>query len=55
MKEYEIYNHAKIPKKGLFDFTKKPISNIDETKLDDGNKVKYNYFFDTKKKGRKKN
>lgn len=54
MKEYEIYNHAKIPKKGLFDFTKKPISNIDESKIDDGNKVKYNYFFDTKKKGRKK-
>ena len=54
MKEYEIYNHAKIPKKGLFDFTKKPISNIDETKVDEGNKVKYNYFFDGKKKGRKK-
>ena len=39
----------KIPKKGLFDFTKKPISNIDETKVDEGNKVKYNYFSKLKK------
>lgn len=55
-KELEIYNHAKIPKRGLFDFIKKPKSNIDESKIDESKKFRYNVFDKNKKgPGRKKN
>ena len=50
-KENEIYNRSKVPKKGMFDFVKKPISKIDENKLDD-NVKNYNYF-DLKRRKKK--
>ena len=34
-KENEIYNRSKVPKRGMFDFVKKPISKIDDNKVDD--------------------
>lgn len=39
--EYEAYNNSIIPKKGLFDFTKRPISYIEEKDSDDINKISY--------------
>ena len=50
-KENEIYNRSKVPKRGMFDFVKKPISKIDDNKVDDTAK-NYNYF-DLKKKKKK--
>ena len=48
----DIYSHAKIPKKGLFDFTKKPVSNLNISR-DENIKMKMNYF-ESKTGGRKK-
>jgi hypothetical protein len=53
-KETEIYGHAKIPKKGLFDFTLKPVSNISDVKSEELMKVRYNFFDKKNKGGRKK-
>ena len=54
-KEPDIYSHARIPKRALFDFMKKPVSNLSDSKNDDTVKSRYN-FFDQKKivGGRKK-
>ena len=41
LQEYETYHNSIIPKKGLFDFTKKPIAYIEEKKRDDINKISY--------------
>lgn len=49
----DIYSHARIPKKGLFDFTKKPTINLNISR-DEGIKMKINYF-ECKSGGRKKN
>jgi transcription factor SPN1 len=50
----DIYSHAKIPKKALFDFTHKPVSNVSESK-DEMVKHRYNLFDKRSKGGRKKN
>ena len=50
-KENEIYNRSKVPKRGMFDFVKKPISKIDDNKVDDTAK-NYNYF-DLKRRKKK--
>ena len=51
-KENEIYNMSRVPKKGLFDFIKKPISKFDKSKVDDNVK---NFNFDFKRFRRGKN
>jgi transcription factor SPN1 len=43
-KEQNIYSHARIPKKGLFDFTVKPVSNLVDNKGDDLSRLRYSYF-----------
>ena len=50
-KENEIYNRSKVPKKGMFDFVKKPISKFDENKVDDT--VKNYSYFDLKRRKKK--
>lgn len=54
-RESDLYSHARIPKKGLFDFTIKPESNISDTKPEELARLRYNYFDSKKKGGRKKN
>jgi transcription factor SPN1 len=49
----DIYSHAKIPKKALFDFTHKPISNVSDTKQDEV-RIRHNFFEKRNKGGRKK-
>jgi transcription factor SPN1 len=50
----DIYSHAKIPKKALFDFTIKPSYNLTETKVNDTSKIKLNYFSTKTGSGKKK-
>ena len=51
--EYERYNHAKVPKKDMFAFVYKPISEIDDNKRESV-KGNANNYFDIKRKNRKK-
>ena len=41
LQEYETYHNSIIPKKGLFDFSKKPVAYVEEKKGDDLNKLSY--------------
>jgi hypothetical protein len=54
-RDNDLYSHAKIPKKGLFDFTVKPMSNINSVDKMELVKLKYNIFEKRKTGGRKKN
>jgi hypothetical protein len=51
--EYERYNHAKVPKKDMFAFVYKPISELDESKRESV-KGNANNYFDVKRKNKKK-
>jgi len=44
VKKETIYSHARIPKKGMFDFTVKPVSNILDNKTEDLSRLRYSYF-----------
>jgi hypothetical protein len=48
-KEYDIYSHAKIPKKAFFDYIVKPTSNVEEDKNNYSRKL--GHLFDKKKGG----
>jgi hypothetical protein len=52
--EANIYRHARIPKKTLFDFTVKPISNIGDFKQEDSFKNIQSLFNSRNVPGRKK-
>ena len=52
LQEYEIYHSSKIPKKGLFDFSKKPISNIEQRKSDEMGVLTYLNSLKKKKKAK---
>jgi len=49
----DIYSHAKIPKKALFDFTLKPIGNVSDNKQGEI-RIRHN-LFDKRNKGGRKN
>jgi hypothetical protein len=53
--EYEAYNNSIIPKKGLFDFTKRPISYIEEKDSDDINKISYLNSLKKRRRTKKRN
>jgi len=52
--EFERYNHAKVPKKDMFAFVYKPISEIDDTKRESIKGNSSNYFDIKRKKSKKK-
>ena len=52
--EFERYNHAKVPKKDMFAFVYKPISEIDDTKRESIKGNASNYFDIKRKKSKKK-
>ena len=53
--EYEIYHSSKIPKKGLFDFSKKPISNINIEQRKSDDEMGVLTYLNSLKKKQKKN
>ena len=55
LQEYETYNNSIIPKKGLFDFTKKPIAYIEEKERDDINKISYLNSLKKRRRTKKRN
>jgi len=53
-RDNDLFSHAKIPKKGYFEFTRKPESNLNDSKNDELIKIKHNFFDNKKKVGKKK-
>lgn len=53
-KEPDIYSHARIPKRALFDFMLKPVFNIYDRKNDDTGRSRFNFFDKKKGAGRKR-
>ncbi len=49
-REVDVYSHAKVPKKGLWDFTIKPTVNLVSSK-DEYSRIKYNFFEKKKNTG----
>jgi transcription factor SPN1 len=48
-KDASMYKHAMIPKKGYFDFTERPVANINEAKIGDS-KNRFHTLFNGKNK-----